>query len=57
MSIFRYSGDVSEAVRKKIKVFVVLAIFAFLCLWMRVWYLQILKGLHSVGISWDDLIK
>jgi penicillin-binding protein 2 len=46
MSIFRYSADVSETVRRKIKFFVVLVIFCFLCLWMRVWYLQILKGHH-----------
>jgi len=57
MSIFRYSGDVSEAVRKKIKVFVVLAIFAFLCLWMRVWYLQILKGLHFQELSENNRVR
>jgi penicillin-binding protein 2 len=57
MSVFRYSGDVSEAVRKKIKVFVVLAIFAFLCLWMRVWYLQILKGLHFQELSENNRVR
>ncbi len=57
MSIFRYSGDVSETVRKKIKIFVVLAIFSFLCLWMRVWYLQILKGLHFQGLSENNRIR
>lgn len=57
MSIFRYSGDVSETVRKKIKVFVVLAIFSFLCLWMRVWYLQILKGLHFQELSENNRVR
>jgi penicillin-binding protein 2 len=57
MSLYRYSGGDSEAVRKKIKIFVVLAIFAFLCLWMRVWYLQILKGLHFQGLSENNRIR
>lgn len=57
MSIFRYSGDVSEAVRKKIKFFVVLAIFSFLCLWMRVWYLQILKGMHFQELSENNRVR
>lgn len=57
MSIFRYSGDVSETVRRKIKYFVILTIFAFLCLWMRVWYLQILKGQHFQGLSENNRIR
>lgn len=44
MSAFRYSTGVSEAVRKKGKFFIALVILAFICLWMRIWYLQILKG-------------
>lgn len=44
MSFFRYSAEVSETVRKKFKFYVILIVFFFLCLWMRVWYLQILKG-------------
>jgi len=57
MSIFRYSGEVTEAVRKKIKFFVILTIFAFLCLWMRVWYLQILKGQHFQGLSENNRVR
>lgn len=57
MSIFRYSAGDSEAVRRKIKFFVVLTIFAFLCLWMRVWYLQILKGMHFQELSENNRVR
>jgi len=57
MSIFRYSADVPEAVRRKIKVFVVLVIFSFLCLWMRVWYLQILKGQYFQEKSENNRVR
>jgi penicillin-binding protein 2 len=57
MSVFRYSADVSETVRRKIKVFVVLVIFAFLCLWMRVWYLQILKGQYFQEKSENNRVR
>lgn len=57
MSFFRYSADSSETVRRKIKVFAILAIFAFLCLWMRVWYLQILKGQHFQELSESNRVR
>lgn len=57
MSFFRYSADASESVRRKIKIFVFLTIFAFLCLWMRVWYLQILKGQHFQGLSENNRVR
>jgi len=57
MSYSRYSAGVSETVRKKIKFFVILAIFAFLCLWMRVWYLQILKGQHFQELSEHNRVR
>jgi len=57
MSFFRYSSDASETVRKKIKVFAILVIFAFLCLWMRVWYLQILKGQHFQELSENNRVR
>ena len=57
MSVFRYSSEVSETVRGKIKVFVILVIFAFLCLWMRVWYLQILKGQYFQEKSENNRVR
>ncbi len=57
MSLFRYSVDVSETVRKKVKFFVVLVVFSFLCLWMRVWYLQILQGQNFKGLSENNRIR
>ncbi len=57
MSYFGYSADVSETVRKKIKIFVILTIFSFLCLWMRVWYLQILKGQHFQELSENNRVR
>ncbi len=44
MSSLRYGAEISEAVRKKFKFFIILSVLGFLCLLMRVWYLQILKG-------------
>ncbi len=57
MSLFRYSTSDSETVRKKIKIFVILTIFSFLCLWMRVWYLQILKGQHFQEQSENNRVR
>ncbi|GJL77722.1 MAG: penicillin-binding protein 2 [Nitrospinaceae bacterium] len=57
MSVFRYSADVSETVRGKIKIFVVLVIIAFLCLWMRIWYLQILKGAYFQAKSENNRVR
>ncbi len=57
MSMFRYSTEVSDAVRKKIKIFVILVVVAFLCLWMRVWYLQILKGQYFREMSENNRVR
>lgn len=57
MSSHRYSVEVSENVRKKVKFFVVLVVFSFLCLWMRVWYLQILQGQAFKGLSENNRIR
>ena len=51
MSVFKYSAESSDEVRKKIKFFVIIAIISFICLWMRVWYLQILRGEDFIGLS------
>lgn len=57
MSIHLYTPDVSESVRKKVKIFVILVIFCFLILWMRVWYLQILKGESFMGLSENNRVR
>ncbi len=49
--------DASDAVRKKVKIFVILVIFCFLVLWMRVWYLQILKGESFMGLSENNRVR
>ncbi len=57
MSFFRYSAESSENVRKKIKIYVILVVVSFVCLWMRVWYLQILKGEDFMGRSEENRIR
>jgi len=57
LSIHLYTPDVSESVRKKVKIFVILVIFCFLILWMRVWYLQILKGESFMGLSENNRVR
>lgn len=39
------------------KIFVILVIFCFLVLWMRVWYLQILKGESFMGLSENNRVR
>ena len=57
MSFFRYSAESSENVRKKIKIYVILVVVSFVCLWMRVWYLQVLKGEDFMGRSEENRIR
>ena len=57
MSFFRYSAESSDNVRKKIKIYVILVVVSFVCLWMRVWYLQILKGEDFMGRSEENRIR
>jgi len=61
MSAFRQSSgsffESSIHVRKKIKVYVILVVISFLVLWMRVWYLQILKGKDFMGQSEENRIR
>ena len=57
MSFFRYSAESSENVRKKIKIYVILVVVSFVCLWMRVWYLQILKGEDFMRRSEENRIR
>ena len=57
MSTERYSGDVSEDVRRKIKFFALIVVISFLGLWLRVWYLQVLKGSDFMGLSENNRVR
>ena len=57
MSLYQYSPDTSEGARKRIKIFSVLVIIGFLCLWMRVWYLQVIKGPYFKELSENNRIR
>jgi len=57
MSTERYSRDVSDDVRRKIKFFAVVVIVSFLGLWLRVWYLQVLKGSDFMGLSENNRVR
>ena len=57
MSTERYSRDVSDDVRRKIKFFALLVIVCFLGLWLRVWYLQVLKGSDFMGLSENNRVR
>ena len=57
MSLYQYKADVSEDVRKRIKMFTILVIVGFLGLWMRVWYLQIIQSQHFRGMSENNRIR
>lgn len=57
MSKYLYSHDVSDEVRRKVRVFVILVGVCFLVLWMRVWYLQILKGENFETLSENNRVR
>ncbi|PIQ96384.1 MAG: penicillin-binding protein 2 [Nitrospinae bacterium CG11_big_fil_rev_8_21_14_0_20_56_8] len=57
MSFHRYSIEISDNVRKKIKFYAILVVVCFLCLWMRVWYLQILKGESLSELSENNRVR
>lgn len=57
MSKYLYTEDVSEGVRKRIRVFVILIVLCFLMLWMRVWFLQILKGEGFKDLSENNRVR
>lgn len=44
MAKYLYNADVSDGVRRKIRIFVILVVLCFIMLWTRVWFLQILNG-------------
>ena len=57
MSIFNYGPDISEAVRKKIRIGVISVIICFACLGIRVWYLQIAQGQFFKVLSENNRIR
>ncbi len=57
MSVFRYANEVSENIRKKIKVYAVLVIISFLCVGIRIWYLQVVKGEDFMGRSENNRVR
>jgi penicillin-binding protein 2 len=57
VSTERYTRNLSDDVRKKIKFFAILVIVSFLGLWLRVWYLQVLKGSDFMGLSESNRVR
>ena len=55
--LFRHGTETSDAIKKKIRVFAILAVISFLCLWMRIWYLQILKWQYLAGLSENNRVR
>ena len=55
--MFRYGTETNDVIKKKIRVFAMLVIFVFLCLLMRIWYLQILKWQYLTGLSENNRVR
>jgi len=55
--MFRYGIETSDAIKKKIRLFAILVGFAFLCLIMRIWYLQILKWQYLSHLSENNRVR
>lgn len=57
MILFRSGTETSDAIKKKIRIFAILVVVSFLCLWMRLWYLQILKWQYLTGLSENNRVR
>ena len=57
MILYRYVTETSDAIKKKILIFAILVVVSFLCLWMRIWYLQILKWQYLTGLSENNRVQ
>ena len=57
MTLFRYGTETSDAIKKKVRIFAILVVVSFLCLWMRIWYLQILKWQYLTGLSENNRVR
>ncbi len=57
MSLFRHGTETNDVIKKKIYVFAIFVVVSFLCLWMRVWYLQVLKWQYLTGLSESNRVR
>ena len=57
MILFHSGTETSGAIKKKIRIFAILVVVSFLCLWMRIWYLQILKWQYLTGLSENNRVQ
>ena len=57
MILFRSGTETSDAIKKKIRIFAILVVVSFLCLWMRIWYLQVLKWQYLTGLSENNRVR
>ncbi|MBT5632291.1 MAG: penicillin-binding protein 2 [Nitrospina sp.] len=57
MILFRHGTETNDAIKKKIRIFAILTVVSFLCLWMRIWYLQILKWQYLTGLSENNRVR
>ena len=57
MTLYRYGTETSDTIKKKVRVFAILVVISFLCLWMRVWYLQVLKWQYLTGLSENNRVR
>ena len=55
--MFHRGIETNDAIKKRIRIFVILIIFAFLCLSIRIWYLQILKWQYLTGLSENNRVR
>ena len=55
--MFRHGTEINDAIKKKIRIFATLVIFSFICLSVRIWYLQILKWQYLTGLSENNRIR
>jgi penicillin-binding protein 2 len=55
--MYRRGTETNDEIKKKIRVFAILVIFVFLCLSMRIWYLQILKWQYLTGLSENNRVR
>ncbi len=57
MSLPRCTTETGEAVKGKIWILASLVVVSFLCLWIRIWYLQVLEWQHLTGLAEDNYVQ
>ena len=55
--MFRHGTETNDSIKKKIRVFAILVVFVFICLSMRIWYLQILQWQYLAGLSENNRVR